>query len=83
MISNLYFDLKGDVSEDHFIHCFKNGHPCPIGSDLLREQLHVLMNADTLKSNPILIEPTDSDMKEANNKNNLLYQDDFMNFEDF
>ena len=34
------------------------------------------MNADTLNSNQILIKPTDSDMEEANNANNLLDPND-------
>ena len=46
------------------------------GSDILWEQLSVLMNADTLNSNTILIKPTDSDMEGANNANNLLDPND-------
>ena len=40
------------------------------------------MKANTLKSNPILTEPINSELKEANNENNLLNpndnQDDFV-----
>lgn len=50
------------------------------------EHLHVVMNTVTLKINPFITEPTDSDVEEANNENNLLDpnggQDDFVNIED-
>ena len=53
---------------------------------MLWEKLRVLVNAETMNSNSFLIEPTNSDMKDAKNENNLPYPndnpDDFVNIDD-
>ena len=63
-------DLKTDGSEDDLIHSFKEGQPCTNGLDVLREQQHLLSNAEYLNSNPFEI--TESDTEDTNTNNNLI-----------
>ena len=60
-------NLKTDGSEDHLIHCFKEGEPCANGLDMLKEQQNLLSNAEYLNSNSFEI--TES---RANTNNNLI-----------
>ena len=62
--------FKSCGSEDHLIHCFKEGQPCANGLDILKEQQNLLSNAEYLNSNPF--ETTESDTEEANTNNNLI-----------
>ena len=70
-------NLKTDGSEDHLIHCFKEGQPCANGLDMLKEQQNLLSNAEYLNSNPFVI--TESDTGEANTNNNLIDPNDSEN----
>ena len=76
-------NLKTDGSEDHLIHCFKEGQSCANGLDMLKEQQNLLSNAEYLNSNPF--EVTESNTEEANTKNNLIdpsdSEDDFIDIE--
>ena len=63
-------NLKTDGSEDHLIHCFKEGQPCANGLDMLKDQQNLLLNTEYLNSNPTEI--TESDTEEANMNNNLI-----------
>ena len=63
-----------DGSEDHLIHCFKEGQPCTNSLDILKEQQNLLSNAEYLNSN--LLEITKSDTEEANTNNNLIDSSD-------
>ena len=63
-------NLKTDGSEDHLIHCFKEGQPCATGLDMLKEQQNLLSNSEYLNSNAFEI--TESDTEEANTNNNLI-----------
>ena len=67
-------NLKTDVSEDHLIHCFKEGQPCANGLDMLKEQQNLLSNPEYLNSNPFEI--TESDTEETNTNNNLIVPSD-------
>ena len=67
-------NLKVDGSEDNLIHCFQNYQPCASGSSILKEQLQLLKDADVLNCNPF--EPTDSNIEDANIKDNLIDKDD-------
>ena len=67
-------NLKVDGSEDNLIHCFQNDQPCASGSSILMEQLQLLKVADVLNSNPF--KPNDSDIEDANIKDNLIDMDD-------
>ena len=58
-------------SEDSLTHCFQN---CASGSSILKEQLQLLKDADVFNRNPF--EPTDSDIGDANVKDNLIDMDD-------
>ena len=68
------FNLKVDGSEDNLIHSFQNDQPSAPGSSILKEQLQLLKDADMLNRNPF--EPTDSDIEDANIKDNLTDMDD-------
>ena len=59
-----------DGSEDHLIHCLKEGQPCVNGLDMLKKQENLLSNAEYLNSNPFEI--MESDTEEVNTNNNLL-----------
>ena len=63
-------NLKTDGSEDHLIHCFKEGQPCARGLDMLKGQQNLLSNAEYLNSDPFEI--TESDTEETNTNNNLI-----------
>ena len=63
-------NLKMDGSEDHLIHCFKEGQPCANGLDMLKEQQNLLSNVEYLNSNPFEI--TENDTEEVNMNNNLI-----------
>ena len=63
-------NLKTDGSEDHLIHCFKEGQPSANALDMLKEQQNLLLNAEYLNSSPFEI--TESDTEEANMDNNLI-----------
>ena len=63
-------NLKTDVSEDHLIHCFKEGQPCANGLDMLKEQQNLLSNAEYLNSN--LFEITESETEGTNKNNNFV-----------
>ena len=75
--------MKTDGSEDHLIHCFKEGQSCANGLDTLKEQQNLLSNAEYLNNNPF--EVTESNTEEANTKNNLIdlsdSEDDFIDIE--
>lgn len=75
-------NLKSDGSEDELIHCFKKIQPCACGSDVLKEQFQLLRNADELNENRFA--PSDSDVEEANNEENLIDVDEdyYVNIED-
>ena len=63
-------NLKTNGSEDHLIHCFKEGQPCANGLDMSKEQQNLLSNAEYLNSNPFEI--TERDTEEPNTNNNLI-----------
>ena len=44
-------NLKTDVSEDHLIHCFKEGQPCANDLDKLKEKQNLLSSAEYLNNN--------------------------------
>ena len=67
-------NLKVGYCEDNLIHCFQNDQPCASGSSILKEQLQLLKDADVLNRNPF--EPTDSDIEDANIKDDLIDMDD-------
>ena len=67
-------NLKTDGSEEHLIHCFKEGQPCANGLDMLKEQQNLLSNPEYLNSNPFEI--TESDTEETNTNNNLIVPSD-------
>ena len=67
-------NLNVDSSEDNLINCFQNDQPCASGSSILKEQLQLLKDEDVLNRNPF--EPTDSDIEDANIKDNLIDMDD-------
>ena len=75
--------MKTEGSEDHLIHCFKEGQSCANGLDMLKEQQNLLSNAEYLNNNPV--EVTESNTEEANAKNNLIdpsdSEDDFIDIE--
>ena len=75
--------MKTEGSEDHLIHCFKEGQSCANGLDMLKEQQNLLLNAEYLNNNPV--EVTESNTEEANAKNNLIdpsdSEDDFIDIE--
>ena len=63
-------NLKTDGSEEHLIHCFKEGQPCANGLDMLKEQQNLLSNAEYLNSN--LFEITESETEGTNKNNNFI-----------
>ena len=75
--------MKTEGSEDHLIHCFKEGQSCANGLDMLKEQQNLLSNAEYLNNNPV--EVTESNTEETNTKNNLIdpsdSEDDFIDIE--
>ena len=75
--------MKTDGSEDHLIHCFKEGQPCANGLDMLKEQQNLLSNAEYLNSN--LFEITENDTEAASTNNNLIFfsdsEDDLIDIE--
>ena len=75
--------MKTEGSEDHLIHCFKEGQSCANGLNMLKEQQNLLSNAEYLNNNPV--EVTESNTEEANAKNNLIdpsdSEDDFIDIE--
>ena len=62
--------MKKDGSEDHSIHCLKEGQPCANCLDILKEQQNLLSNVEYLDRN--LFEITESDTEEVNTNNNLI-----------
>ena len=62
--------MKKDGSEDHSIHCLKEGQPCANCLDILKEQQNLLSNVEYLDRNPFEI--TESDTEEVNTNNNLI-----------
>ena len=63
-------NLKTDGSEDHLIHCFKDGQPCANGLDMLKVQQNLLSKEEYLNSKPFEI--TESDTEDANTNNSLI-----------
>ena len=55
-------NLPVDGSEDHFIHCFKEGQPCEAGARHLQSQLSVLQECD--RPDPFK-DIADSDVEDA------------------
>ena len=54
-------------TEDHVIHCFKEGEPCASGKDKLKSQLSVLSEEADLK-NPFIKSSDEEDAPQDFNK---------------
>lgn len=61
-------NVNVDVTEDDFIHCFKESQPCAAGRQLLKSQMEVLKDAES-KENPFSLNSvTNSNVEEAGNE---------------
>ena len=71
--------MANQPSEDHLIHCFKEGQPCANSLGILKEEQNLLSTVEYLNSNPFEI--TEIDTEEANTNNNLDSEDDLTDIE--